>query len=73
MKIIKEIKYIKTLLEFSLKPQDDIKFKIKHCLENVIDLDHIIHDVDKYLSKHKSQIERDIEAISYVDQCQHEL
>ena len=67
LKIIKDIKYIKTLGEFSIKPQDEVKLNIEHCLENVIDLDHIIHEADSNLSLHKSQIQRDIDAITHVD------
>ena len=60
LKIIQDIKYLKTLVEYSLKPEPEIKIQIEHCLENLIDLDQIMHDHDECLSHHKSILEKDI-------------
>jgi hypothetical protein len=54
LKVIKDINYIKTLVEFSLKPTNEIKVQIDHCLENLIDLDQILYG-------QKSTIETEIE------------
>ena len=44
MQIIKDMKYIKTMVEFHLKPDPKMKVQILHCIENLIDLDQILHD-----------------------------
>jgi len=38
LSIIQELKYVKILAEYRLKPTAEEKFQIKHCLENMIDL-----------------------------------
>jgi len=40
-KIIKDIKYLKTLTHFKLDPDLETKFTVHHCHKNVIDLDKL--------------------------------
>ena len=44
MKIIKDIKYLKTLTRYKHKPDDSLRFQIAHCLKNLIDLDNILNE-----------------------------
>ena len=43
MKIIKDIKYLKMLTRYYLKPDGETKIQIVHCYKNLIDLDEILH------------------------------
>ena len=42
LQIIQDLKYVKLLAEYKLKPRPEEKVQIKHCLENLIDLDQLI-------------------------------
>ena len=44
LSIIKELKYVKKLIEHHTKPDPTLKVKIKHSLENLIDLDQILNN-----------------------------
>ena len=44
MKIIKDIKYLKTLTRYKHKPDDSLRYQIAHCLKNLIDLDKVLNE-----------------------------
>ena len=41
-KLIKDMKYLKMLTRYKLKPDDYLKVQIAHSLKNMIDLDKVI-------------------------------
>ena len=44
LKIIKDIKYLKMLTRYIMKPQEELKIQIAHCGKNIIDLDKILEE-----------------------------
>ena len=69
LSIIKELKYLKTLVEFNIKPNPGLKVQIKHSLENLVDLDQILHDQgyqEKYMETNDF-----IESVDHSHLCDH--
>lgn len=56
LKIIKDIKYLKMLTKFRLKPNLDTKTEINHCLKNVIDLDEILEKQGLHFRRQRHSI-----------------
>ena len=44
VKLINDLKFIKLLVKFTLKPKVDTKFSIRHCRKSVIDLDQLLKE-----------------------------
>jgi len=44
LKLIRDMKNLKMLTRFHIRPTEEIKVQIAHCLKNVIDLDCILHE-----------------------------
>ena len=67
--IIKELKYVKTLVEFHLKPKPELKVQISHCLENLIDLDQILNETGHF--ENRSHINSIIDTCVHDETCNH--
>ena len=64
LKIIRDIKYLKMLTRFHIKPEDELKIQIVHCLKNMIDLDgllneHGLHDKKSLIQTHLDRYKND--------------
>ena len=55
LKIVKNIRYLKLLTNYKLKPDDKLKFQINHSIKNIIDIDKLLFTEDA-IKKDRKQV-----------------